>query len=255
MAAQSVDAGLGTPKTRFNGITNIWLGIVLLVVFGIMTAVFALAAYQAPRNRFAEYDASTAMLVIAVVCGVLGVMVFFFTVFRYRGLHVQVYDEGFARIRGRKIEAVRWTDVRSVLQSVTHYRRYGQTISTRYIYTIETADRRRIKLSNEIKDISLLGDTIQQETSKRMLPQAVAAYQSGQPVSFGSITLSKDGVSQGRKQLSWAEVEGVQIENGYVKFKKQGKWFNWANVPAAKIPNLYVFLSMVDNIVGIKRTR
>jgi hypothetical protein len=80
----------------------------------------------------------------------------------------------------------------------------------------------------------------------------VADYNAGKSISFEPFTLSKEGVGHKKKSLSWAEIEGAQINNGYVTFKKQGKWFNWVNVPAGEIPNILIFLTLVDYAIGLK---
>ena len=34
---------------------------------------------------------------------------------------------------------------------------------------------------------------------------------------------------------------------------KRGKWLSWKNVPVAKVPNFFVFLALVDSIIGVNQ--
>ena len=38
---------------------------------------------------------------------------------------------------------------------------------------------------------------------------------------------------------------------GYISVSKRGKWFNWCSIPVSAVPNLRVFLALVDQIVGV----
>ncbi|MFN8374230.1 MAG: DUF6585 family protein [Anaerolineae bacterium] len=244
---------LGTPTQRYeagSGAGNV----ILALVLGGMGVFFAVGAFADTSSRSSS-DSSMIMF---------GLLAFFFIGFAVftlvkwwgnRGVYVQAYSGGVARIKGTKTEEFRWDDVRAVWQSVTKHYRNGIYTGTTYLYTVQTADNRMLKFSNEIKGIEQLGQLIQNESTKRLFPKMVAAYNAGQTVPFGQFTLSKEGVGHKNKYLTWAEIEGTQVNNGYVTFKKQGKWFNWANVPVASIPNLIVFLSLIDHVVGLKRGR
>jgi hypothetical protein len=199
-------------------------------------------------------DPNWVALGLSLLCfGVAAASVFNW--WKNRGAYIQIYSGGLARIQGAKVQEVRWDDIRAVWQSITKHYRNGIYTGTTYLYTVQTADNRQMKFSNEFKGIEQLGQLIQTEATNRLFPRMIAAYNAGQPVPFGDFTISKDGISHKNKNLPWSEIEGAQINNGYVTFKKQGKWFNWANVPVAAIPNLIVFLSLIDHVVGLKRGR
>jgi hypothetical protein len=142
-----------------------------------------------------------------------------------------------------------------VWQIITkHYRNFTYTHTT-YFYTIQTTDKTIITIDKTIKGIDQLGQTIQNESTKRLLPKMIAAYDAGQAVSFGPLTLSKERVQYLNNYVSWTELEDVQIVKGFVIFKNYDKRFDWANVPASEIPNLFVFLSLIDHVVGVKSGR
>ncbi|NWF67641.1 MAG: hypothetical protein HXY40_01005 [Chloroflexi bacterium] len=252
---QDALSALGTPGVRYPAQNQMGLAIALLIGCMVLAGVFFAGYLDAVNDRFRDSNSETLFLVFAIGSVVAGVALMYGIGFHNRGLYVQVYSNGLARVKGSKVEALRWDEVRSIWQSITHYQRYGRVVRSVYVYTLQTADGRKLKFSNEINGIAALGQTLQTEVNKRVFPQAMLTYQAGQPVQFGAFSISKEGINYGKKFLPWSEVEGAQVQSGFVTFKKQGKWFNWANVPAGSIPNLFVFLALIDNIVGLRRAR
>ena len=43
------------------------------------------------------------------------------------------------------------------------------------------------------------------------------------------------------------------MQQGAVVVRKKGKWLSWKSVNVAALPNLFVFLALVDNIIGVNR--
>jgi hypothetical protein len=254
MAAQKTSVGLGTPKASFKGKSEMGVGMTVMVIFGFLAALFVfigIALYSSRQNASALIGG----IVMAVVLLILGYVTLYYFGLRFRGLSVQVYEDRLVRSKGSKTETLRWDEIRAVFQSITNIERYGQVVNTLHTYTIETTDGRTLKFSNEIVDIHSLGQIIQTEVTNRLVPKMMQSFNSGETVSFGTFSLNKQGITQGKKSLEWAEIEGAQIDNGVVTFKKQGKWFNWTRVPADKIPNLPTFLTLIDHMVGVKAGR
>ncbi len=98
-----------------------------------------------------------------------------------------------------------------------------------------------------------LGALIQSETFKRLMPQAIESYNGGGTLQYGKLSINQVGISNGKETVAWAQVKGVQISNGFIAVKKEGKWLTWANVSVAQTPNFFIFLALVDRIVGVQR--
>jgi hypothetical protein len=257
MASQSISASpsatLGNPTQRFEGGGGAVGAILGALLLGGLGAFFLFGTFAASGSR-SSGGTSWGLAIVGLFLAGLGVMILF-NWWKNRGVYVQVYTNGFARIQGTKVQEVRWDDIRAVWQSITKNYRNGVYMGTTYIYTVLAADNTKLVFGNEIKGIEQLGQLIQREATNRLFPRMVAAYNAGQPVQFGDFAISREGITHKNKNLPWSEIEGAQINNGFVTFKKQGKWFNWANVPVAQIPNMIVFLSLIDHVVGLKRGR
>ena len=98
-----------------------------------------------------------------------------------------------------------------------------------------------------------LGELLERELCQRRLPEILGAIRGGQTVAFGPLSVSNQGLSCSWGSVAWAEVTSVKISQGQVTIDKRGKWFSWEKVSAAEIPNLVLFLSVVDSMVGINR--
>lgn len=173
------------------------------------------------------------------------------TSIRYRQTIVRVFQQGMVCERDGKVETIRWNAIQGLWQNVTKHYRNGIYTGTTHVYTIQTSDGKKMVFNDRIKQVEKLGEQMQDAITALRLPEAYAAYQSGQGVGFGPLTISLNGVSKGNQSVAWNELQGVELVKGFVKFKKQGAWFNFANVRVSEVPNLFVFLSLVDRIVGV----
>jgi hypothetical protein len=72
------------------------------------------------------------------------------------------------------------------------------------------------------------------------------AFQAGEVLDFGEFDLSQDGIAHRKRLLPWSQVEQVKLGGGAVAVMKTGESAFWARGMAKSIPNLRVFLAMVD---------
>ena len=244
---------LGTPTAEFSTAPKrnirFFLGFLILVV-GETGAFLSLSPYLYlyPRDMF------TAIGGIGVLVAIVGYIVIEASL-RYRQLRILIFPDGFIQTRAGKTDTIRWHEVNSIWQSVT--RRYvnGVYTGTTYKYTLLTAGGQKFMFGNGIKNIEQFGNLLQQYVITLRLPEAIAAYNGGQVVNFGPLSVSQMGLTKGNQTVPWSEIQGVQVQRGYIKVKKQTGWFNFANVRVSAVPNVFVLLSLVDRIVGIKSTK
>jgi len=168
-------------------------------------------------------------------------------------LRVYQFANGLIRVKGKELAVIRWDQVVAVIQHVQRRGYYGGLIgmmlrnsTSTHTIIVQRNDGATFKFSNTIKHVTQLIQTIQGAVTQAHMPRAMAAYNAGSPVVFGSFTLSQQGLSNGRETIPWNEVQSVDIKNGQVIVKRVGKTFNWASVRIATVPNALVFMSMVN---------
>jgi hypothetical protein len=140
----------------------------------------------------------------------------------------------------------RWNDIAAVYQNITkHYRNSVYTHTTHH-YIVE-ASGGRLALTDFWDRITVLGETIEREVTRAQLPSAVQSLRQGQAVRFGDLSVHTSGLmSERRGMLPWADIEKVQVRAGFIQVSKAGKWLSWSNTPVARIPNVFVFLALVE---------
>jgi len=170
---------------------------------------------------------------------------------RERGMQVLVFPDGLAYTMRGATEVVRWDDVTEVVQQITKHYTNGVYTGTTHIYTVRRAGKPDLKFNDALKNVEQLGTTIQQESYRRLLPRAIATYNAGGILHFGKLSVSQQGLSNGKETLAWSEIKGVKLDKGMISVSKQGKWLNWATANVAQTPNIFVFTALVDSIIGV----
>jgi hypothetical protein len=171
---------------------------------------------------------------------------------RRLGLKVITFEKGLVRIKRGQILVVPWNDIHFVREEVVDRFIDGTQQGTSYVYEIELHDGTRVTLNNSLGDIKHLGEIVMHESSQAIYPRVMECYDQGKIVYFGSLGVSQEGLHYGRSVLHWEDIEGVQIKRGLIEVRKRGKWFNWCTIPISSVPNLYVFLALVNEIVGVQ---
>jgi hypothetical protein len=238
----------GTPFATFasapkrTGMRNFWI---FLLLAG-ETALFTVAM----SPYFENEDLQIGVFIGGVCVGLLGLLGLF-SWWRYRQTRVLLFDQGFTQIIKGEMNDVRWNEINAVWQNVTKHYTNGVYTRTTHVYTLQTTTGKRFVWNDAIKNVEQLGIAMQNAVTKIRLPEVQSAYQAGQTITFGPLSVSLAGLSKGNQTVSWTEIKGVQVEKGYIRVKKQDAWFNFAKVATSSIPNLFIFLTLVDQIIGI----
>lgn len=243
---------LGTFQQEYNvkyTKTTLLGGLGSLVIAG-GVGYFSYTLLTAPRNINDLNNApfgigvSVIFLLVALYCLLYPML--------YRSWHVYMYSEGFAFTRGGKLDAFRWEQVESMWQRVTRRYMNGIYTGTQHKYTIRSVDGKQVILNDRITNVGQLGNIIGDMVTRVKLPEALAAYKAGSVVNFGKLSVSMQGVSNGKEWITWDQIKDIQLNNGVVTVKKEGKWLSWSSIQVADIPNIFVFLALVRAIMKQK---
>ncbi|MCB8942285.1 MAG: hypothetical protein H6658_00785 [Ardenticatenaceae bacterium] len=170
-------------------------------------------------------------------------------------LAIRAFRDGLTYTHKGKTEAMRWDEMSQVTMSLINNKNVRSIF---YNYVLRSEDGRKITFNyndKAMQNIQQLSDTIQREITNRQLPKAIAAYNAGNTVTFGSLTVSKNGISNGKETIPWHDVDEVKLQQGALTIRKKDKWLNWSSVTVGSTPNIYVFLNMVDQIVGVNKPK
>ncbi|MBK9940452.1 MAG: hypothetical protein IPP13_02355 [Kouleothrix sp.] len=217
------------------------IGGTLMCLIGVAIVFFDMAQYH-----------PSGMYIVGGVLLALGMWALY-TGIREQGLQVLVFPDGLAYTARGATQLIRWDDVAEVQQQVTKHYTNGVYTGTTHIYKLRRSGQPEIKFNDALQNVEQLGTTIQEETYRRLLPRAIAAYNAGTVVQFGKLSVSAQGLSNGKETLAWSEVKGIKLDKGVIAVSKQGKWLNWTTATVAQTPNIFVFTALVDAIIGINK--
>ncbi len=174
---------------------------------------------------------------------------------RSRDIQVYVCPGGLLYLHSGKTRAIRWDQVDAFWRKVVKTSSYGIQTGTTHRYTLRCSDGATFKFNDNIGNVEALGNTIAAETARTLWPRYIAAYQAGHTLSFGKISLNQQGVNNGKEWLPWSQIREIQLTRGYLSLKKEGdKQGNWRVIPASEIPNVDVFMALVNGIQSGKRS-
>lgn len=164
---------------------------------------------------------------------------------------VDIHEQGFVYSTAFETLNVNWADVMTVWQAKRVRQRNGPTTSATYTFLLQNG--KKLVLDNErFKNAEGLGDAIQNEVTRRLMPGYIDLLRSGGTAKFGKLSINSQGISNGKETIPWSQVKDVRITLGIININKEGKWLTWSSARASEIPNLYVFLELIDRIVDIK---
>lgn len=158
-----------------------------------------------------------------------------------RSWRVYVFTHGFVFTKGEQPAVFRCEEVRTIWREETAW---GYGIST-HRYTFDRLDGYRLVLDDKINNVKELGSLLSTQITNVMWPRTLAAYNTGEVIPFGPLSVSQQGISNGRELLPWAAVKEIRVRLGYVRIHQKGvKRSNWTKVKIAHIPNCSLFLAL-----------
>jgi len=167
----------------------------------------------------------------------------------YYGLRVYVFTEGLVWIRGNKSDVIRWDHMKMIWQKVNKRYLGSFYIGTSHAYTVQRDDGKKFKFNDGLSNVEALGNTLIREITSRLLPKVIDTYNAGETVSFGKLSVTIHGISNGEDIILWNQVKNIQVNKGALAINKDGQWINWTTIKVSKIPNFPLFMALVDYIM------
>jgi len=166
-----------------------------------------------------------------------------------RSIRVSVYAEGLVSHRD---EVLRWDQVASVWHRVRLTTHRGVPQRFVHSYLVQRADGTTILFGEFIGGVRDLGRMIELGSAQHLLPQAQAAFDAGEPVSFGPIKVHPAGISNGEQILEWGDLKGIEVDEavGLVSLRQKGKRWAWSTIRFSDMPNVLVFEKLVNAILA-----
>lgn len=233
---------LGTPQSEYR-VRLKRSEIIYCILAFVLGAIFLLAGVAG-----GDSTALTAFLVLALFFIVIGILVVLTPIFR-RSWRVYVCSDGFAFVRGGRVDAFRWDQIEAMWQAITRRYSYGVYVGATHKYTVRRKDGVKVVFNDRFAQVEDLGNALSRSITNVVFPQVLAAYNAGQTITFGSLSISLQGVSNGRETLPWSQIKEIGVNRGIISVRREGKWLNWSTIYASRVPNFFVFLALVNYVL------
>jgi hypothetical protein len=231
-----------------------FLGGLLFALAGVaMVGSAALDAAKAAPNNPDSADQWIIVLSSALVPILIGVFLWV----KGRGdqsWRVLVFDEGLVHQHRGKETVYRWEEIKEVYECSGSPHIEGVTLPPAYRCWVVNQNGDKLELYNYFhRDAQELGQMIHDRTLPRLLADAQARFHAWEPVEFGPLRVSQDGLSYRKKALAWEEVQRIVAGQARFEVKKRKAWWDWCAVLTAEIPNVAVLLALLETKVDVQR--
>ncbi|HEU5229643.1 MAG TPA: DUF6585 family protein [Ktedonobacteraceae bacterium] len=234
--------GIPTAEYRTGVAFKIWLSLFcfFLAIIALLLALLAFLNISLLPARYTPLHA----LVVGVLLLSYGLYLSF-RAFPLRTARAYVCPGGLLLIKGSKPQVIRWDAV------VAMWHRndvYGYIYDT-HVFIVRLANKQTFKFDGNWRNLMSLGEIIANETAQLLLPQAMAAYYAGQPVAFGDLKLSLQGISGRRRTLPWQQIKNIDIGEKIVTIEAVGEGASpWARFHVSGMSNFLVFEKMLESV-------
>jgi hypothetical protein len=241
---------LGTPICSIKTTSMAWANYAGFGVggLGVVCLVYSLIAFAARIGPAGSRIAPLVLGLLFIAGGVLGFVVAQIEAQRTLWL----CPKGLIWHLQGKTDHCRWEDVKELTVLIAHVTITGAYHSRRlvYKYILKTASGFRMQMhSDEMFGTKTVGEFIQEQTTKALLPQYRNRLREGKPLDFGALQADGQGVSAGGRQMPWARVGRVEVEEGNLVLGKGGERAPII-VSMETISHALVFIQLAGEMAG-----
>ncbi|GAC1401083.1 MAG: hypothetical protein NVSMB49_14740 [Ktedonobacteraceae bacterium] len=160
-------------------------------------------------------------------------------------VRVAVCPKGLLYVK-RGAKAIPWDTISRFWKDI-HIDRKGNIF---YSCKVQCRDDSTFLFTQDIDSVERLGRLIEREVAQRLLPEAIATYDTGMFVAFEEIAIDIQGIHVKHKDapLLWDDVEHVGINQMVISMYKKGEYWDWATLPIARIPNVVVLKQLISYV-------
>lgn len=87
---------------------------------------------------------------------------------------------------------------------------------------------------------------IQRQFSETHLSNSMRQLSDNKPIQFGPFSISKKVLSIKSKELSWNDLQKMEINRGQLILKKKDQWLVWQYYLLSEIPNWWLLLKLIS---------
>jgi len=256
-------------QTLHRSLTARVLTILFLLPMGL--GLLYLTYYAATVKRGPGSGATALIGLCAAAIVALSVWI----IYRESTRQVWVHNEGIKLKKGSQFIAIAWDSVDEIFLHAVKVQAGGligmavsaavealskdpfdlDKSSTNVTVTI-VGGGQKIKMTKADKGCVQAFRFASERVNPRLLDKFARVVREGGTAQFNKISLSLQGVAFGNKApIPFAEVEKLEVDGGFIKAKKKGKWLSAGSMMTAQVPNAMVLITLFDTLTGSGQVR
>ena len=176
------------------------------------------------------------LIVLVIGLGVLGSIGLYLLLHGSRQ-EIQLSPMGVTWRKGRALRIFRWDEIENIYINSIQYGILDFVWASRTEIVLHLKNGKRLKIDQAFENIEMLVDTMKHYVYPLMFEKFQEAFNQGEPMKFGPIVLTSQGIINGRKALRWQDIGKIQLNRGRLDLHPiegtQGARFSF---PSHKIP-------------------
>jgi hypothetical protein len=161
---------------------------------------------------------------------------------------IQLSPMGITWRKGRKLWIFPWGEIENIFITSIRYGILDFAWGRRTEVILQLQKRKRLKISQAFENIETLVETMKHYVYPLMFEKFRNAFNRGEPVQFGPMILTTQGILNGRKALRWQDVGKIQLHAGRLDLHPvdgtNGTKFSF---PVYKIPNIDLCIQILHH--------
>lgn len=169
------------------------------------------------------------------------------------GRRLHLYEDGLVvNTTGKELFAVRWERAvlyQETVQEVINYKGTQTPVGRSHVSVLVAPGGARARVTDVYANSPTWAPLIAEGVARAQADKVWKLVREGGTVAFGPLKLSRAGVTHDPQgMLPWGEVSEVAARGGMVCVWRTGQTKAWCAPKSQQVPNLLVFLTIVDTI-------
>jgi hypothetical protein len=168
---------------------------------------------------------------------------------RLRRIEVQISPMGLTIRKGRKLDTIPWKEIESIRTISIQYGILGLIWARRMEVILQLRSGRRITFNQTLENVETIINRVKQHVYPQMFRNLQLAYNRGEPIQFGPLTLTSKGILNGRKVIRWQDIGEIKLEHGKLQLQpiSSSRHPKFA-IQAHKIPNVDLCIQLLHHL-------
>ncbi len=173
-----------------------------------------------------------------------------FTLYRHvRQLEIQVSKLGMTFQRGKRLDSINWQDVKQIWTSFERYGVFTFSWANKTEIQVMTEAGKNYKFNQSYEGIDELIEEIKHFVYPNLLENYRLAFNRGEPLTFGPLVLTSDGILKGRKALRWKDLGEIDLDRGSLNLQPfESSKASRLSIQAHKVPNIDLCVQLINHL-------